>query len=250
VTSRVWLRVRAPKTRADEAPVWALQSFARHAAKPNRDRQGEQIMNQRGYFFAGAVVAAWALTAPFARDAHAQSLTQETMAHGPSEVFGDRGQIALSTESALQVSSASTSGVPGSTTTLTLGPTIDYFLVKSLSIGAFVLFDYTKAGDNHSTRFVVGPQVGYNFTLSDLISVWPKIGMSFASTDRTTAVSIDGRTNASTTNSNLALNVYVPMMFHPVQHFYAGFGPFLDVDLSGDIKTTVFGLRLTLGGWL
>jgi hypothetical protein len=39
-------------------------------------------------------------------------------------------------------------------------------------------------------------------------------------------------------------------MFHPVQHFFAGFGPFLDTDLSGDARATVFGGKLTLGGWL
>jgi hypothetical protein len=35
-----------------------------------------------------------------------------------------------------------------------------------------------------------------------------------------------------------------------VQHFFAGFGPFLDTDLSGDARATAFGGKLTLGGWL
>jgi hypothetical protein len=39
-------------------------------------------------------------------------------------------------------------------------------------------------------------------------------------------------------------------MLHPAPHFFAGFGPFLDVDLSGDNRATTWGARLTLGGWI
>jgi Zn-finger protein len=31
--------------------------------------------------------------------------------------------------------------------------------------------------------------------------------------------------------------------------FYLGIGPALDVDLSGDVKTTSSAGRLTIGGW-
>lgn len=39
-------------------------------------------------------------------------------------------------------------------------------------------------------------------------------------------------------------------MLQPARHFFAGFGPFLDVDLSGDNRVTMLGAKLTLGGWL
>lgn len=39
-------------------------------------------------------------------------------------------------------------------------------------------------------------------------------------------------------------------MFHPVEHFFLGLGPALDLDLSGDRKATTVGIRLTIGGWI
>jgi hypothetical protein len=40
------------------------------------------------------------------------------------------------------------------------------------------------------------------------------------------------------------------MVGRAAPHFFAGFGPFLDADLTGDNKATVIGGKLTLGGWL
>jgi hypothetical protein len=93
--------------------------------------------------------------------------------------------------------------------------------------------------------------VGYNFALSDLISIWPKAGFSYASTSGTVGRAVgDTIVSTSFSNSNLALNLFVPVMFHPVRHFFVGFGPFLDADLSGDARTTIWGGKLTLGGWI
>lgn len=179
------------------------------------------------------------------------SVTEKTMSKGPGEVFGGKGQIAISSDAALVVSSASTSGVTGSTTTIQLHPALDYFVVQNISVGGFLGVDYSKTGDSHATRLGIGPRVGYNLPLSDLLSVWPKIGFSYSSTSSSTTVNTPaGPTSGTVTASSFALNLYVPLMFHPVQHFFAGFGPFLDTDLSGDIKQTVFGAKLTVGGWL
>jgi hypothetical protein len=45
------------------------------------------------------------------------------------------------------------------------------------------------------------------------------------------------------------LNLFAPIMFHPAPHFFVGFGPFLDTDLSGSDKVTTYGAKLTIGGW-
>jgi len=39
-------------------------------------------------------------------------------------------------------------------------------------------------------------------------------------------------------------------MLHPAEHFFLGFGPALDIDLSGSEKATIIAGRLTLGGWI
>jgi hypothetical protein len=171
----------------------------------------------------------------------AQSMTEDT-GHGPSHTFGAKRQLAISSDAALSITHYS----PGSKTTITLQPAVDYFVIDNLSVGGFIGLDYTTAGDTTTTRFGIGPRVGYNLTLSDLVSIWPKIGFSFSATNTET----DNATSDNDDNSALALNIFVPVMFHPATHFFAGFGPFLDTDLSGDDKVTAFGLKLTLGGWI
>jgi hypothetical protein len=176
----------------------------------------------------------------------AQSATENT-GRGPSHRFGQTRELAISSDSALQIAHTS----PGDTTTITLQPAVDYFVAENFSVGGFIGFDYTTASFGSTTRFSVGPRVGYNVVLSDLVSLWPKVGFSFA----TTNTSYDNPDNAdenvtANDNSAIALNLFLPIMFHPAEHFFAGFGPFLDTDLSGDDKVTVFGLKLTLGGWV
>jgi hypothetical protein len=183
-----------------------------------------------------------------------QSLTATTQASGPAERFGRQHQIAISSDNSLTVSSATISGVDGSTTTVVLEPAIDYFLVDGLSIGGFTEFMYVSNNGGHASTFGMGPRVGYNWTLSDLISFWPKVGLSIQNTSLTgnPTVTSTGAAVSSTTVSttNLAIDLYVPLMFHPAPHFFAGIGPFLDADLTGSPTTTTWGGKITLGGWV
>jgi hypothetical protein len=183
-----------------------------------------------------------------------QSLTATTQASGPAERFGRQHQIAISSDNSLTISSTTISGVSGSTTTVDLQPAIDYFLVDSLSIGGFTEFMYVSNDGGHASTFGIGPRVGYNWTLSDLISVWPKVGLSIQNTSVSgnPTVTSGGSTASSTTVSttNLALDLYLPLMFHPAPHFFAGIGPFLDADLTGSPTTTTWGGKITLGGWV
>jgi hypothetical protein len=198
--------------------------------------------------FGFSLLAAALVTAGFApalAQAEDFTLTRDT-GGGPAHHFGDEGQIAISSDAALSISHRT-----GGTTEITLAPALDYFVIKNLSVGGIIEFDYTKAGDASSSRFGIGPRVGYNIPLSDLVSLWPKLGFSYAHTSNTISVKANGVTTDLTSSSDgIALNLFVPFMFHPAEHFFAGFGPFLDADLSGDNKVTVYGLKLTLGGWL
>jgi hypothetical protein len=175
----------------------------------------------------------------------AQSAVEDT-GHGPSHKFGDQGQIAFSSDAALSLEYRT-----GDVATITLAPAVDYFVIDRLSVGGFISWSYVTAGDSDSSRFAIGPRVGYNLTLSDLVSLWPKVGFSFA----TSSVSEDAdagdvELETSQGNDGIALNIFVPFMFHPAEHFFAGFGPYLDTDLSGDNKVTAVGMKLTLGGWV
>ncbi len=187
-----------------------------------------------------------------------ESLTDTTRRNGPAEQFGAKGQIAISSDNALTISNTSISGASGSTTTVELDPAVDYFVIQNVSVGGFLEFNYHSTGASHGTRFGIGPRVGYNWTWSDLLSLWPKAGLSISSTSSTNDVTptptppggTPVTTSTTVSGTNVALNLFVPLMFHPAPHFFAGLGPFLDTDLSGDTKATTFGVKLTIGGWV
>ena len=114
----------------------------------------------------------------------AQSATEDT-GRGPSHTFGHVGQLAISSDAGLSITHYS----PGEYTEITLQPAVDYFIAENFSIGGFIGLDYTAFENGSSTRFSIGPRVGYNLTLSDLVSIWPKIGFSFATSS--TSVEFD-----------------------------------------------------------
>jgi len=167
-------------------------------------------------------------------------------------VFGERGQLAIMGEGAALFTHTSVGGRDGSTTTVLIRPAIDYFLIDHLSLGAFTGVEHSSAPGGSTTTYGIGPRVGYDIPFTERFSIWPKAGLSFNSTTiKLDAVTIGGiRTpESSDSNTALALNLFVPVMFHS-HHYFAGFGPSLDSDLTGDPKTTTIAARLTVGGWV
>lgn len=172
-------------------------------------------------------------------------------ADSPSGRFGRNGQKAVSSDAGLSISNTSIDGVDGSTTTLILRPAFDWFLMEDLSLGGFVGVEYNSSPGGDSSVISIGPRLGYNIPVGERLSVWPKVGFSLASTtlsDEGVEGTDIGEDEES--NTSIQLNLFAPVMFHPVQHFFIGVGPALDVDLSGDSKATTIAARLTLGGWI
>jgi hypothetical protein len=172
--------------------------------------------------------------------------------YSPSGMFGGRGQLAIMGEAGVFFSHTSISGQDGSSTTLVLRPGIDYFVIDHLSIGAFTGIDYEGTPLGSTTTYGIGPRVGYDIPFTERFSLWPKAGISFNSTTlKVDGLTIGGVTGPSTSSSNnaVALNLYVPVMFH-ANHYFVGFGPSLDADLSGDAKATTIAARVVIGGWL
>jgi len=178
----------------------------------------------------------------------------EVRADSPAGIFGDRHQLAISSDAGFSLTNTNVSGGDGSTTALVLRPAVDYFVIDSLSIGGFLGLQYISTPDGSSTAMSVGPRIGYNLRFSERFSVWPKVGLSFASTtEKTDATTLPDGTRVDptdTTSTSLQLNLFVPVMFHPVEHFFIGLGPAFDLDLTGDNKATTLAVRLTLGGWI
>lgn len=163
-----------------------------------------------------------------------------------SNGFGAAHVLAISSDASLSFQYSSRSPNAGSETTFVLRPAADFFVVDNLSVGGFVLLSTqsTSSGNPNvntpsSTTFGIGPRVGYNIGFTPKLSFWPKGGFSFNST------SFGGASD-----SRFAIYVFAPFLFHPAEHFFVGLGPDLNVDLSGDVKTTNVGIDLTVGGWV
>ena len=142
----------------------------------------------------------------------------------------------------------------------TLAPTIDYFVAEGISVGGFIGFGYSKAGEDPNTVKVttlgIGPRVGYNLWLTPgQLSLWPNVWFGYFNA----SANIGG--NDAGSLNKMSLGVNVPLLIHPASHFHFGVGPFFRMDVaskekppSGDsvdgAKTTAFGLMAEIGGWL
>jgi hypothetical protein len=192
------------------------------------------------------------LTAPAAAQPQPDPGMPQVNPRSAAGVFGEHGQLAIMGEAGALFTHTSVSGDRGSTTTFVMRPAVDYFVIDHLSLGAFTGIEYSSSPGGSTTTYGIGPRVGYDIPLSDRFSLWPKAGLSFnSSTIKLDAVTVGGFTTPKSSDSNtaLALNLYVPLMFHS-HHYFAGFGPSLDTDLSGSPKTTTIAARLVIGGWL
>ena len=200
----------------------------------------------------GLVLVLVGLTSPAAAQPQPDPGMPHVNPRSAAGVFGEHGQLAIMGEAGALFTHTTVSGSSGSSSTFVLRPAIDYFVIDHLSVGAFTGVEYTSSPGGSSTTYGIGPRVGYDIPLSDRFSLWPKAGISFNSaTIKTDAVTVGPFTapKSSETNTAVALNLYVPLMFHS-NHYFAGFGPSLDTDLSGDHKTTTIAARVVIGGWL
>lgn len=69
---------------------------------------------------------------------------------------------------------------PDSTTAIFLAPALDYFVIDSLSLGAQVLFGWSKAGDSKSTTVGLEPRIGYAVPINAQLSFWPTAGIAYS----------------------------------------------------------------------
>ena len=118
-------------------------------------------------------------------------------------------------------------------------PALDYFLQPNVSVGGNVVVD-TGGG---SSTVGLGARAGYHVALSDLVSLWPLVGLSFSHTS----------VNNGPSTSMTTLDINVPFLFHLVPHFLLGVGPFFSLPLtkSGAManKDPSYGLTALVGGY-
>jgi hypothetical protein len=185
-------------------------------------------------------------------------LSAPALADG-SAVFGGAGQLAISGDMQFAVQGQSYSAPngqtsPSSTTTATLAPAADFFVVQGLSVGGQFLYAHTEIQgfQNSADSFGISPRVGYNIALGDTFSFWPKVGFAY------TTMSFS---NNGGSQNFVSIGAFAPFLVHPAKHFFLGVGPGVETDLSrsrspangpsvDQTKVTTYGVTFVVGGWL
>jgi hypothetical protein len=166
-----------------------------------------------------------------------------------AESLGTKGQLAIAGDFDLSiVSESSDAENDDSDIDIVIAPALDIFLAPNLSVGGQLIFAQEDQVSFEEQTLGLGARVGYVIGLGK-VSIWPRIGFTFAHSERELAI-------ADVTQTTLALNVFAPVLYHPVDHFFLGLGPQLDYDLYADddtdaeaAKTTAIGLVSTVGGY-
>jgi hypothetical protein len=180
----------------------------------------------------------------------------------PSEpLFGEAGQIVLTTSTDASLGHQSYSLSKGSRTEVTFEPSVDYFITNGASIGGGIAIGYSSATgldpwgtatEGSSTSFGGTLRAGYNARLSPIASVWPLVGAGYGSVDSNIS-SANGSNQDTRTRGWIEASV--PVLLHPVSHFFVGLGPFVFHEFDSrdqydrEINATKWGARLVLGGW-
>jgi hypothetical protein len=120
---------------------------------------------------------------------------------------------------------------------LSLHPAIDYFITGNVSVGGVVGIGYSPA-DAGTTNLDIGGRAGFNLNANDHIGFWPTAGLS-----------VHYASIMHISNTATELDVFVPILYHLVPHFFVGLGPSFSMLLSGG-SGKVYGVDFLLGGWL
>ena len=176
--------------------------------------------------------------------------------------FGSQGQIAISVDlpfmnegPQLAIVHESSSMGGGSSTTIGIQPSLDYFVAPHISVGGQVGIAHgstgLSVGGSSINQTVIGVEVrgGYELPLTDSVSLWPRLGIGY------NHKSYSGGGGADSSGYDLDLLVSVPVLWHPASHFFLGAGPALTTQLVNKVegtsqsKTTDIGLTALIGGY-
>ncbi len=161
----------------------------------------------------------------------AERLTGLALTHREAEFQAGSTTTDLEADTTSFALLASQSESPFTTPRLAL----DYFVVESVSIGGHVGYSSWSTEQDlgntsvepNSTLFVIGLRGGYAYAFSELLAIWPRLGLSFA---RTSAEDLlENELSASV----FALSGEVMLSITPTEELSILIGPTIDYTLTG-----------------
>jgi hypothetical protein len=180
--------------------------------------------------------------------------------------FGQAGQIVLSTEldgSDLNgfhtdVSFIHTSRSMGGTSSnmFSLSPMGHYFVIPNVAVSAGLVIQHgdQPIGGQTVSATALGILVGagYSLYLAPMFSIWPQLQIGY----------IHGSgsyMNVDVSTSQVPLLISVPVLWHPIEHFFVGLAPTFRTELSSSAsvmgtsmdqsKQTDIGITAVIGGY-
>lgn len=157
--------------------------------------------------------------------------------------FGSQGQLVLSNDIDLAITYTRYDESKAEFFHLFIAPSIDWFVVRNVSIGITTGGHYSDTRGYGATNSIIhttstfasiGPRVSWNLPLGRYVSFNPRLmgGVEFYHSD--TSANDGGPIGlpdpVATTSPNVVgpwLTIYAPLLVHPIRHFFLGFGPYL-----------------------
>jgi hypothetical protein len=208
-----------------------------------------------------AICAGAALAAPLAR------------ADGPtsSDAFGAQGQwVIVGSSTTVNVSSEKFSANSASLLDANAAVGVDRFVVRQLSLGIQLEGAYSNTKDygvtslykTTSMHLAAGVRVGFNVPFGGWWSWYPRLTVGIDSNHsegQTVSVFAPGASAAPPFTASRVgpfIALYAPVLLHPAEHFFVGFGPRLEyvfAEIHGgpydSSLPTSLGAEFTVGGW-
>ena len=203
------------------------------------------------------------LAALIAADAPpAQSATAEPTK--PKQTFGTPGDMVWTSGTSLRFSASAPllasrpAAIPSASSStnefsgeVTLALAFDYFLVKRVSLGAFVRAGYAWSPLAYGPGFGAGPRIGVQVPFTDWVSIWPRLDLSFGA-QGTFARPIAGAPPEGTIwFLNAAVNL--PLVFAILQHVVIGIGPYFALEpqwIAGRPELAAFALIFGISSFI
>jgi hypothetical protein len=165
--------------------------------------------------------------------------------------FGVLGQMVVSDDVSFNL--VHRSAGDQSSWNITIQPALDYFIAPNISVGGAIGIGHSSAstsgmGSTDTTLIAIAARGGYALRLTEMLSLWARLSLGY------THVSFSFGNN-SASGYQIPLQIFVPILFHPVQHFFIGVGPVFAFQLASKMestsppKETDIGLLSTIGGY-